>query len=428
MDDVTATAAFAADRDAFAQMHRLAGQQPKWCSGKTWVARCYQAAKLTLISRAALQIAKQDPQSPEVKTALKYARNLRLAAEDVAAAERVVDLVEDRIRCEDLKRRRDNPGRKNGLSIFRFVVGDRHSYVEGGQKFRLGQSTIRDRMNVCFSVLDNCFSSFIPIQTAQNAPLKTYIGAISRAPRKPKPTAWGAFHPRLMTVAAAKTIEKCQRPFRSAGSCISYPIHPVALDWFADCILNAEWEADCIRKADALLCDAAPGASVPLTTDRQRCGGIKRLHDELEINVALLSDDVLSFWVTFAVHGTGKKRLLKIRNAVYEKRDGQVWPQYGQTHPHVWNPFRNPFVLSRGVRDSRLRAVTRLFAEAQQVPARSLRRPSLSTQDETPVRPLKQPARNTNLAIGFDAMQRQHDGGDLSASRLFQHSPTWKEE
>ena len=175
------------------------------------MARCYQAAKLTLISHAALQIVKQDPQSPEVKTALKYARNLRLTAEDVAAAEGVVDLIEDRIRCEDLKRRRNNSGRKNGLPIFRFVVGDRHSYVEGGQKFRLGQSTIRDRMNVCFSVLDRCFSYLIPIQTAQSASLKTYIGAKSRAPRNPKPTAWGAFHPRLMAVAAAKTIEECQR-------------------------------------------------------------------------------------------------------------------------------------------------------------------------------------------------------------------------
>jgi hypothetical protein len=46
MDDLT-TVAKAVDGDAFARMHGLAEQQPNWCCGKTRVARCYQAAKLT---------------------------------------------------------------------------------------------------------------------------------------------------------------------------------------------------------------------------------------------------------------------------------------------------------------------------------------------------------------------------------------------
>jgi hypothetical protein len=143
VDDLT-TVAKAVDGDAFARMHGLAEQQPNWCCGKTRVARCYQATKLTLVSHEARQIVKEDPCSPKVKTALKYACNLRLTAEDIAAAKRVVDLVEDCIRAEDFKRRRKYPDCETGLSIFRFVVGSRRSYVEAGRKFRLSQSAIRD--------------------------------------------------------------------------------------------------------------------------------------------------------------------------------------------------------------------------------------------------------------------------------------------
>jgi hypothetical protein len=203
----------------------------------------------------------------------------------------------------------------------------------------------------------------------------------------------------------------------------------VTLNWFADCILNCEWYGETVLTGTEFLCDVPPTmgrAGLPLATEAQRAVGKQRLRNKLEVDVTILPAAELNFWATIAFHGTGKTGL-KIRNAVYEKPHGQVWSEKAKYDPRVWDPFKNSLIRPRGVGSSQSRAVSRIFAEAQQLPAKSAKGMSLKQQEEIAIHPIRNPGR-INLIAGFTAMQRQHDGGDIGASRLFQHSPTWKED